>query len=170
MGIIIDANVFMAYVIETVKCDKYRTSDTSIYLFENICDRDPIIFDDGGHIRQEWEQLVDPDYWRVWYPVMLHKGCIKEVKCKKLRDELRKITQMGFPRDRDRWYILLALSLGSEVYEPIIISENIHFYDPKCPSKSVQATIKSSSGKLKRYLLKNHGIRVCSLFNYNSII
>jgi len=118
--LVIDANIFEGYYQENVLGIKVTGLTASpLEIFSNLGDQDFIYFDEGGHILQEWKNLVEPEWFDAWYPKLLAEGGAYEIPTETCYLLRRTLWGLGFPRGKDFWHIRTALSILSEHEETV---------------------------------------------------
>jgi len=115
----------------------------------------PLYQDDGRIIEHEWRNLVDREWFDAWFAAQLQSGVII-YRTTIRRDSLeRKLTNGGFPNNRDRTYIRLALSIAGDSGSCEIYTEDLDFYDPTekgCKSGRRTRILKASAGRVAKLL------------------
>jgi hypothetical protein len=171
MRLVIDANVFEGFFKESIlQISNDHLTDTPLQLFKRLGIEDVTYFDNNGYIRTEWRNLVEPEWFDVWFPDFLIAGCAYEIpveSCYKLRNQLK---QLGFPDKRDFWYIKTAKAIKN-TNKVVIVTEDLDFYDPKmkkCNNKTRLVILNNCGGPVAKYLRKNESIEINSLSTYNN--
>ena len=153
--LVLDANVVKEIIRAEIQC----TTPVCVTDLSRIIDESyEIAIDDGDKIETEWRQTCNCNFFNDWITERLKNGTIK-VLGGKIDSSLKRIllTQLGFHR-KDLIYIWIAL----ETQKKYIISEDMHFYDPKkmsCTSAKQKAIKQCSGGKVAN-LLKRNGVVV----------
>lgn len=156
-----DANVIVEFSKNFIWNE---TSDTRM-LVEAIIKGPGFAIDEGGKIRQQWLDTCcgnrkQSPFWE-WFFQGLKEGYIKKVAAD-LKVQHKKFlrTKCGFPDDRYELTYIEVANLTSTRY---VISEDIHFFEPKL--KRAKATVKlkakqSRKGCVCRYLHRTIDIMV----------
>lgn len=160
MEIVVDAHL-VGWYYQAHELEKATPcSGSPVELFERLGKKDVGVLDTGGHIEGEWREHADPDWFEAWLSERFELGDIVEVavsNCRNLIDEL--IKQYGFPHDgKDKWYVRAAKSRAEASNQTIaIISEDLHFYEPKAKEGAGDrsAVLRKGKGKVAKVLRKN---------------
>lgn len=137
MNLVIDANVLKGYYMETVLNVSNHLTDSTLLIFERLGGEDKVFLDSQGIIEHQWRRLVAEEWFEAWFPSLFIEGKADEIDayhCQGLKSHLR---NLGFPiHDRDFWYIRTAKSVVNSFGISIMISEDIHFYEPRARGKT----------------------------------
>lgn len=175
--VIFDANVVSAYFYEDIKQAQDPTKTGSPMKIFSQLGIDLVTYvDNEDHIMLEWKNVVDPEWFNIWYTDLMINGKLHEHSISLSKNTLTKIKsellKLGFPLQgsKDFWYIKLLLSIKSQSYNTFIhfITEDIDFYDPTKKSLSGSSRtsfIENKKGKVLK-LLKNEKIDIFCLSNY----
>ena len=180
MNLVIDANIIKGYYMETVLEIDPGLTGSVIPIMEPTGKTDYIFLDSNGIIEHEWENPVDPEWFSPWFAKLLNDECafiIEVDMCNELR---KKLKRLYFPvYSRDIWYIRTAKSILKNEralrYMPdgsnycFIISEDIHFYDPRKKGTNAEQRHKiiiSCQGPVSDFLSDEEGILVSCVYNY----
>lgn len=153
-GIVIDANIIPKF------CQELRRDGGPVYeLVTQLCDLCGIATCD--QIEIEWEDVCSDVWFLEWYTDALKNGFVRKIELKPLSSQIKKKMRndYGFPDD-DVIYVRCARSTEKTKY---IMTENYHFYDPKCLAQSAQAKQRAREkreGRFCRFLLEQFGIHV----------
>ncbi len=162
--LIVDANVFKSYYDVLIKNITSSLTACPTKIFENLGTTDAYVMylDTTGIIKQEWSNLVDYQWFNIWYAdklILAHFELVEPCKDNGLET---KLTADGFPRKgRDWTYIRVTRQVANQ-QQCILATEDIDFYEPSqkgCPAKTRRKILLSSSGKVAK-TLKNHAINV----------
>lgn len=135
-SLVIDANIFYAYCVEmlTGEINKERT-DSPVGIFDILGTKAVAFLDEGGQIENEWRQLLNfaPEWFAEWLANSLANGLIYEIEPYNDQATAKRYRQLGLPSGRDIWYIKTSFGIRNicKRNNPILISEDIDFYDPK---------------------------------------
>lgn len=151
-SLVIDANVFHSFAMEKIN-EKYITSRTAsaLKIFDLLGEKAVIFIDEGGHIEQEWRNLVAfaSEWFTGWLENAFADGRIYEITPSSDPHLVKRYRTGGFPKTADIWYIKTAHGLRCLCIRnrPFLVSEDIDFYDPKSKrSKNKNDFFKSGSG------------------------
>lgn len=135
-SLVIDANVFSAFVLEhlngTLNTD--RTA-SPVAIFDLLGVKAVAFLDEGGQIEQEWRNLVTfaPEWFSEWLADSIADGRIYEIESSRDAQLKKRYRALGFPNTTDIWYIKTAHGLRGLCHQsrPFLVAEDIDFYDPK---------------------------------------
>ena len=114
-------------------------------------------------ISNEWERLCSAPLFNDWYTDELKNGRIRKIGSTRIPEQYKRKMrdEYGFPcRSRDFKYIECAHSTDKTKY---IMTEDYHFYDPKCDKQSrsrKQLARERRQGRFCKFLANALGIRV----------
>jgi hypothetical protein len=169
MVLVIDANVFEGFFKEEILgIDEIQLTASPKRIFERLGQLDVTYFDTDGHIKNEWRQLVEPEWFDGWYPKLLIEGGAFEIGVQTYYQIRKQLKTLGFPSSKDIWYIRTAKSIGAD-RDPTIITEDLDFFNPrmkKCCNKTRIEILKRSCGPIEKYLSKKESICVNSVITY----
>ena len=138
LNLVVDANVLKGYFEETVIGSPHSLSDSAVGIFEADSSCVVLYHDDGGIVEQEWRQLVEPEWFSAWLARLYTEDRLKTIaraQCPQIKACLK---TAGFPvRSRDFTYIRTAEAVGSAHANSSIVSDDMHFFNPKkakCPA------------------------------------
>lgn len=132
----IDANIFLAFGIEAItgEIDPERT-DSPVGIFDILGEKAIAFLDEGGQIESEWRKMLNfaPEWFSEWLANSLADGLVYEIEPHNDQSIIKRYKQLGLPAGRDIWYIKTAFGIKNicKRSNPILISEDIDFYDPK---------------------------------------
>lgn len=158
MEIVIDANVLKGYY------DALFTEShlNPTLIFERL-GQDIVYLDEGGQIKQEWRNVVEPEWFDGWYAQQLSTGHLQLIPAETHPKLLKKlVTEFGFPRSRDQWYIRVAKTVFDYFEECTLITEDGDFYDPKQKASSKC----EKNAPVAKFLRKKEGIIVQCVVDY----
>jgi len=129
MSKVIDANVFKAYYHLLFNKPLVDLTGDPTHLFASTYQ---IYFDDSNHIKNEWEALVEREWFNSWLVEQIQNDKIRVIpikdNCRDLKRRLEK--DCGFPKSADFWYIKTTKSSLEYANNSILVSEDIDFFDP----------------------------------------
>lgn len=155
-GIVINADVIPQFYQELIQ-DSGDLYDIITWLSHNWG------IATNGFIHAEWERVCSAPSFLDWCNDEIKNGRIRRVNSQPIQTQVKKRMriQYGFPcYSLDLQYIECAASTQSVKY---IMTEDYHFYDPKCKGKTKQAKEQAREcrlGRFCRFLLNNLGVRV----------
>lgn len=156
--IIVDANIFKSYYDLFINGIPSQLTDCPSKIFNNIGTKKSYIavFDDSGIIKHEWENLVDYQWFEIWYSDMLlnENFRLTETQVDQKLESL--LTQHGFPKGRDIIYVRTAKQVSYENGKCIFATEDLDFFDPKN---------KNSANKTRIRILEKSQGNVCKSLN-----
>lgn len=168
--LVVDANVMKGYFDESVIEIPHTLSASALHLFDSTI---KIALDDQDQISSEWKAVVDREWLDQWLAEKIRDGKILIIEPESINQIQQELFNLGFPRSRDIWYIKTAKGLLKLTDEPIIISEDIDFYDP---TKKGQATgaarfklMKKRSAPVRKAINKRVTIDVMCVDEYMNI-
>jgi hypothetical protein len=134
--LVIDANVFRAYALEEVSEIKTpERTDSALSLFERLGNNAVAFLDEGGQIQNEWSVLANfaAEWFEEWLADGFSSGRFYEVTASTDAQLVKRYRALGFPNSKDIWYIRTAHGLCRlcNRNRPILVAEDIDFYDPK---------------------------------------
>ena len=155
-GIVIDANIIPQFSQELRK-DAGHIYEIITWLSQNC----GIATND--YISNEWDDVCSDHWFQDWYTDELKNGRIRKINSKRISFDKKKTMRIkyGFPTNStDYQYIVCAYSTKNTKY---IMTENYHFYDPKCLRQTIHARRRSRddrNGLFCSFLINKLGIRV----------
>jgi hypothetical protein len=166
--IILDANVFKVIYEDLVNSRK----GDGLNLLGHVLNKDVIVVDDRDLILTQWRDCccgVEDEYFSQWVTRALiedklQRGHISNDPATKkhLKNEL------GLPKD-DLIYLVLAIGVSAF----LIVSEDIHFYEPAAKKKGGEhkrKIILERSGCVCKYMERKHNVLICCIDNVKSIL
>lgn len=174
MEVVIDAQVVKGYFQEAVLGmvdSETELTGSAIPLFKRLSTADKAFVDNRKQIEAEWGRVVgDREWFRAWYIGMLDSEAVLEIAVDTCNSLLKTLQQKaGFPNTtRDVWYVRVAVSVVQKYGTAVIISEDMHFFDPRNAKSSPvyrQRTLATSSGPMCKALDKE-AIKVRSVAKY----
>ena len=162
-GVVIHANVFKGYYEKIVGGRPSSLTACPSQLFEKLGTELVVYVDQGEHIKQEWQDLVDRQWFTEWYTSMLLSGHILFIN-RLIKTEIRtNLIKHGFPKNSKDWvYIWVACAVITREGFCTLVTEDLDFYDPskkRCAAKLRRKILLASSGNVAKYLRK-HEIRI----------
>ncbi len=162
---IVDANVFKGFY-ESEMGNAHTLSGCPIKLMSKCTPDTPIYHDVGRIIENEWQQVVDYDWFTTWLSVQLLAGKISYVEPKHDNELEKKMANVGFPKGRDIVYARVCLSVVDLKGQPCTLyTEDLDFYDPKqkkCTAKTRAKLLLAATGPICK-ILKKKKIHVSSV-------
>lgn len=154
---IIDANVFKGY-FQSIIGSAHSLSGCPVSLFNRSSALCPIYHDSGKLIENEWQAVVDREWFDQWLASQLMSGIICYVDPIRDGGLEKNLTALGFPTGRDIVYVRLGLSVVmTKGAACTLFTEDVDFFDPKkkgCPAKTRAKLLDSSSGPICKILGK----------------
>lgn len=169
MEIVIDAEIAKGYYEEAVLSKEDGLTASTLPLFNRIGVHDMVHFDSGGHIKAEWKALVDPMWFDAWYPGLLISGGAFEIDVETCYMTINTLKTYGFPDSKDVWYVRTAKAVVDTHGKSVLISEDIHFFDPSmgaCSGKARKKILIGRKGKVCRFLTGKEKIEVHCVASY----
>lgn len=169
MKLVIDANVVTAYFKESVLGVDGQLTQKTPPVFDRLNGTDQVFLDASGHIKHEWREPVEKEWFDAWYPELLINGAAFEIPIgthHQLRSKLER--KCGFPRSKDFWYVKTAKSVANTFSEAFLITEDIDLHEPSKKSSRGSHRIEillSRRGQIVR-LLRDEGIHVHCVATY----
>ncbi len=168
MNFIVDANVFQAYYQKNLGLVLPEVTEDPTKLFENFLKGIfKIYFDEGTHIKSEWEAVVEREWFGRWFQKLLTEGDVHFVKLTRC-DFIKHIQGLGFPTTKDIRYLQAAKSVTSIGGNVFLVTEDIDFYEPKLKLaglKKRHKIMKNGSTKITNFLRKKQNINVNCISN-----
>ncbi len=177
MEIVIDAQVVSAYFQESaleLPAPAGGLTDSATLVFERVGTHDRAFLDEGGQIKQEWRNLVQPEWFDVWYADLIRDDAAIEIAaptCESLRQALK---SKGFPQgSRDFWYVRTAKAVLNRYGQAVIVSEDMDLHDPI--QKKVETThrgriLRSGNGSVAKFLQRRENIAVVCVAAYLQLV
>lgn len=168
MELVIDANVVKGYFEEIHQHPLELTAKPSP-LFQRLGSEDRAYLDEGGHIKQEWRNLVEPEWFDRWYTDLLRSDGIQLIPVQNWPGLRKKLEGKGFPRGKDFWYLRTAKAVLDLVDQVVFVTEDIDFYSPKdkkSDSKYRQQILLSGNGSIAKYLNHKETIHIVCVATY----
>jgi hypothetical protein len=170
METVIDAQVVSGYFQETVCEVESRLTERAALVFERVGSEDQVFLDDGGIIEHEWRNVVEPEWFDVWYARLLQEDAAVRVCVNTCHALCRQLERKGFPRgSRDVWYVRTAKAVVDRFGQAIIVTEDMDFYDPtqkKGTAKQRMRILLSGDGQVARHLHRRENIAVKCVASY----
>jgi hypothetical protein len=170
MEIVIDAQVVWGYFKEAILELEPSLTGRAEPVFERLGSEDLAFLDQEGHIEHEWRSVIDREWFDPWYARLLSAGAatlIPVETCNMLRKQLERL---GFPRShKDIWYVRTAKAVADHYGQVIIVTEDMHFYDPtqkKTNAKHRRRILLSGDGQVARYLRRKECIDIRCVAGY----
>ena len=165
MRIVIDAQVFKGFYLESVIAKPSGLTGSVIELFRRLGGCDTAYVDEGSQIEQEWRDVVDKEWFERWFKDELVSGRIVVIPVDRGQDCSSRLTsEFGFPVAECRWYIRTAATLVKSFAEAAaLISEDMDFHEPKakaCDAGRRHKLFIDGSGRMARNLKKREKILV----------
>ena len=171
MGVLVDAQTVIYYYRETVlelPPNNYTALATGA--INKISRDNPLYFDEGGQILQDWSNGLREEWLKVWYEELLiqDKAILVEVdSCQDLR---RRLTQLGFPiNSRDFWYVKTARKVVQLTQRAFLVTEDLDFHEPRrkgCSSIERERILIDETGSVAKLLRRNENIHVKCIRNF----
>jgi len=139
---IIDANVIKGFFQEDVLGLPSGLTESPAVIFASLSNELRIFVDSIAIMENEWRNVVEREWFDGWYSSMLTSDKIQIIKPKINPYFAKKLYLLGFPKNRDIWYVRTAEAVSIMNNICILVSEDIHFYDPKKGSTSGKARLK----------------------------
>ena len=156
---IIDANVFIGYFHSTIG-SPLSLSGCPVILFILGTPTSAFYHDIGRLIENEWQTVVDREWFEPWFASQLMSGVICYVDPIRDAGLERNLTTLGFPTGRDIVYVRVGLSVVATKGSPCtLFTEDMDFYDPKkkgCAAKTRAKLLSVSSGPVCKILGKKN--------------
>lgn len=167
MRILIDAHVVQAFYIEDRDLGSHEMTADVSPLFTGLLNEDELWIDESGHIEQEWRNLVgDREWFDGWFFDLIANSRVMSISCADHRALVQRLGRdFGFPRGSgDRWFVITAASLRDSLScEPAIVSEDMHFHDPRqghLRGRAREQVVRSGSGRMAAHLRRREHIHV----------
>jgi hypothetical protein len=165
--LIIDAHVVHCYYIEDRDLGSHEATAEVTELFEGLARIDELWLDDGGHVMQEWRQLVtDTEWFDGWFFTLTQNSRVFSLPAPAARQLLATLGRdFGFPRGSgDRWYISLAAAVRDALdVDPAIVSEDMHLHEPRSRhlhGRARERILIEGRGAMARWLARRQRIHV----------
>jgi hypothetical protein len=170
MQMVIDAQIIKGYFQEDMGISESSLTGLATPIFSHVGKEDHIYLDEGGHIKKEWRDLVDPDWFDAWYPILIRDGGASEIPTETCNDLRKKIVSLGFPsKGKDIWYVRVGKSVTKLFDAATILTEDLDFYAPskkKCTRGERLRILHSGKGPICNYLKRTENICVKCVANY----
>lgn len=170
MRLIIDAHIIKGYFQEVTIGNQTFLTGKTIPIFDKIGNEDFVYLDESGHIKSEWQNVVEPEWFDAWYSSLLINGGAYEIPVETCYNLRRKLKSLGFPVDsKDIWYIRTGKATVNLYKNSIILTEDIDFYYPRkkgCDNNTRIEILLSGKGPVSNYLAKKENISICCVENY----
>jgi hypothetical protein len=171
MELVIDAQIVKSYFMESVLDKKSELTETTLPVFNRLGSSDHVYLDSDGQIQHEWKNLVDPTWFDEWYYQLLLHGAAHEISVKDCKLILRALKQYGFPvhGNRDGWYIKTAKAVSEKFGRSIILSEDMHFFEPSEKASTGvrrRKILVCCKGKVAKHLRNREQIQVHCVASY----
>lgn len=173
MRIVIDAQIVKGYFQEIMGISQSDLTGEATPIFNRIGQTDHVYLDENGQIKNEWRNTVDPDWFEAWYPTLLRDGGAYEIPIQTCEHIKKRLISFGFPSrgssSKDIWYVRVGKAVTNLFSRTIIITEDLHFYDPPkkgCSSKERMKILHSGRGPVSNYLERNENIGIRCVANY----
>jgi hypothetical protein len=165
LNLVVDANIFKSYFMESVLEKNTNLTDSTIKIFEMGNLKNLIFHDDGGIIQKEWENLVEPEWFQTWLGDMFSSGKLIEITPINDDSLKSKLKNNGFPiNTKDYKYVTTANSVAKKNNYAYIVTEDMDFYSPKeknCDCKRRGKIISASSSEVGKTLKRFNISAVC---------
>lgn len=162
-SIVIDANVFHAYVHETILGSAVAERTGSARpIFDTLGVTSVAFIDSGRQIESEWRALTmfAQEWFGAWLADAFAEGRLFEIDPSSDPQLNKRYRKVGFPGGKDIWYVRTAhgLTLLCRRSRPCLIAEDIDFYDPaKKATGNKCAVFRAGTGPVSKQL-KDDGI------------
>jgi hypothetical protein len=165
MNLVIDANVFKGY-FECVLANPHQLTEDPSRIFTSLGQPYLAFVDSSQIIVKEWEALVDPDWFRAWYPGVLAGGSVLFIDISNKPHLKKKLTQNGFPSSKDFIYVLTSASVVDNNGDCHLLTEDIDFFDPtqkQAGSKVRNKLLQNQSGQMRKLIKKETKVEVTAV-------
>ncbi|RYH67901.1 MAG: hypothetical protein EON54_03610 [Alcaligenaceae bacterium] len=152
MSVVIDANVFHAFLYETIRDEVHPERTASpMPLFHSLGVQAIAFVDEGGQIEAEWRTLCGGanEWFDTWLAECFSEGRIYAIEPSKDATLSKRYHAVGFPRGKDMWYIKVVHGLAGicNRNKPTLVAEDVDFYDPtKKRQANKKAIFKAGKG------------------------
>jgi hypothetical protein len=174
MEIVIDAQVVNGYFKETVLEIESPLTDKATLIFDRVGSEDQTFLDSKGIIEHEWRNVVEPEWFDVWYARLLQNGAAVQMDVSTCYATCRQLERNGFPRSsRDIWYVRTAKAVVDRFSRAVIVTEDMDFFDPRqkgANAKQRKSILLSGNGQIARYLHKKEKINVKCVAGYLKLV
>lgn len=159
MRCVVDANVFAGYFRVAIGADLGDMTADPGALFDADPEMCRFVFDQGGQIQHEWENVADSEFCRAWLGDALISGKATLVIAASDASLTTLLKGHGFPLGgRDIWYLRTLASAPKEDGVKGLASEDMDFFQPnkKCSISAGDRLefLLGGKGALRKDLLK----------------
>lgn len=156
-GIVVDANIVAQFIHQHI----IQSPGAAKRFIERAAVSHGLAVDDTLRIEQEWFSTCGSPYLKEWFVSKLYEKAIRRVT-PTIADQHKKklLNELGLPR---KGYDLVCISTANATEIKYIVTEDMHFYDPKLKRADEKAKCRAREhrcGALCRYLRCSMGIRV----------
>lgn len=153
----VDANVFKGF-FESMMGNQHSLSGCPMQLMSRCSSANPIYHDTGKIIENEWQQVVDREWFEPWLASQLMEGSISYIEPVIDIGLEKRLKNAGFPSGRDIVYARVGIGIVElKGKSCILFTEDLDFYDPtkkSCPAKTRAKLLAAASGPVCKILKK----------------
>jgi hypothetical protein len=166
---ILDANVIKGFFLEDVLGLDSQLTANATPLIQSIENENKVYVDVNGIIESEWRNVVDPEWFDIWYSEMIYTNKIIPIRASNNVGLRRELSSLGFPNSRDIWYVRVAEKVADMNDSCNLFTEDIHFYDPRKGHVKGKARIRimcSNNAAVKKLLRKRISTYVMPVISF----
>lgn len=169
-GVVIDANVFAGFFIETVIGKEHDLTASPSPIFDELGQTIIGFLDEQGHLESEWRRLVEPEWFDAWLAHGFSAGLVMPIPVDSEHALIKSLrSKYGFPESGDVWLIRVAKSVANKDGDSTLVAEDLDFFNPKRKSLKGDTRKKVLEGKnapVQKFLRKSESIRVCCVSQF----
>lgn len=176
MNLVIDANIVKGfYETSVLGIEDIHLTGSPLFIFQRLTRHDHAFLDDQGHIKHEWRNVVDPEWFDVWFARLLAQDILSLIPVQSFSKLRKQLGTMGFPTkgSKDFWYIKTAKSVVLDFDHAILLSEDLDFHDPSVKGQSSsrrQKILTDGNGHIAKLLQKRESIFVMCVVYYQQYV